>query len=295
MKTNVLVYIFKVLLYAYFYDSCNACDQSVYCTVEQWAPWGSCNATCGVGVQERTKMICCNPYFYNTLKGCLNGCNISFSWWEANATEHKTCGKCQRGGTFDFIQNSCICPSGYGGSCFDMQTTLPTTMKTTQTTTTTKPTTTKPTTIPTTTKTTTIQTTTKATKIQTITKTTTKPMTTRTTTKPTITKTTTIPTTIQTTTKPTTTKTTTIPTTTKTTTIPTTTKTTTIPTTTKTTTKPTTTYMRKTITIPTTTKTTTIPLTTKTSKTYKLLVTTKNSMFFRYVTKSLYNSITCTL
>ncbi|CAG2191615.1 unnamed protein product [Mytilus edulis] len=294
MKTNVLAYTFKVVLYTFFNDSCDACGSGMYCQVEQWAQWGTCNATCGGGgVQEREKMICCDPNKYNSLKGCLHGCNIPFSWWQTNATAYKSCGKCQRGGTFDIKRNNCICPSGYGGSCCEIRTTLPTTIKTT--TTTTKPTTTKTTTIPTTTTTTT------------------KPTTTRTTTKPTTTKTTTIPTTTKRITKPTTTtKRTTKPTTTRTTTIPTTTRTTTIPTTTKATT------------IPTMTKTTTKPKTNddkdnnktkddkgnhntnsekdnnKTNdykdnhnaisnknkyKTNTILVTTKDSMFTRYITK----------
>ncbi|XP_071134352.1 platelet glycoprotein Ib alpha chain-like [Mytilus edulis] len=247
MKIYVLAYIINFFICTYFYYSCDACG-SGYCTVEQWAPWGSCNASCGRGVQERQKAICCDTFKYHSLKACLNSCNIPVSWWQANAVEHKQCGQCQRGGTFDINQNTCICPSGYGGSCCDLQTTLPTTTKTS--TTTTKPTTTKTTTRSTTTKTTTKPTTTKTTK-PTTKKTTTKTTTVKQTNKPTTTESTTIPTVTKTTTIPTTTEATTKPTTTKTT-RPTTTEATTKITTLKTTSKLTTT---RTITIPTTTKT----------------------------------------
>ncbi|VDI48563.1 Hypothetical predicted protein [Mytilus galloprovincialis] len=167
------------------FDLCDTCRSDVngviYCEVEHWAPWSPCNATCGGAVQERQKFICCDQSEYKSLKWCLNACNISFSWWQAHATEYKTCGQCQRGGTFDVKQNSCICPSGYGGSCCDIQTTLPTTIKTS--TTTTKPTTTKTTTIPTTTEATTKPTKTKTTTKTTTTKTTT-PKTQKTSNKP---------------------------------------------------------------------------------------------------------------
>ncbi|XP_063403920.1 neurogenic locus notch homolog protein 1-like [Mytilus trossulus] len=159
-----LTWMFAVIYISYILvlDLCDACGFDSYCSVEEWAPWGSCNSTCGTGVQERQNKICCDTSKYRSLIECLNGCTIPFSWWKVNAMEHKTCGKCQRGGTFDVKQNSCICPSGYGGSCCDMRTTLPTTMKTT--TTTLIPTTTKTTTTPTTTKTNTVPTTTKTTK-----------------------------------------------------------------------------------------------------------------------------------
>ncbi|CAG2222389.1 NOTCH1 [Mytilus edulis] len=118
---NVILVV-AVIFFSYMFDLhvCDTCPSSDrYCTVEQWAPWRPCNATCGRGVQERQKMICCDTSLYHSLKGCLNGCNIPISWWQAHATEYKTCGQCQRGGTFDVKQNSCICPSGYEGSCCD--------------------------------------------------------------------------------------------------------------------------------------------------------------------------------
>ncbi|VDI64434.1 Hypothetical predicted protein [Mytilus galloprovincialis] len=180
-----VILVVAVILFSYMFDLhvCDTCQsvRNTFCTVEDWAPWSPCNATCGGGVQKKQKYICCDKSKYKSLKGCLNACNIPFSWWQANATEYKTCGKCQRGGIFNIKHNSCICPSGYGGSCCDLQTTLPTTIKT-STTTTTIPTTTKTTTIPTTIKTTTIPTTTKTTTIPTTIKTTTIPTTTKTTT-----------------------------------------------------------------------------------------------------------------
>ncbi|XP_063416396.1 protein jagged-1-like [Mytilus trossulus] len=114
------IYIF----FCYFvFELCDACGSGQYCEVELWAPWGSCNASCGGGVQERQKRICCDANKYYSLKGCLQGCNIPFSWWQANATDHKTCGKCQKGGTFITNQNRCICPNGFGGSCCDSKVT----------------------------------------------------------------------------------------------------------------------------------------------------------------------------
>ncbi|XP_076080702.1 uncharacterized protein LOC143051651 [Mytilus galloprovincialis] len=153
MKNATGIFAVIYISYILVLDVCDACGFNSYCTVEEWAPWSSCNASCGRGVQERQKRICCDTSLYHSLNGCLNGCNIPISWWDANGIEHKTCGKCQRGGTFDITQTSCICPSGYGGSCCDMRTTLPTTIKTTT-----------PTTVPTTTKTTTIPSTSKTTK-----------------------------------------------------------------------------------------------------------------------------------
>ncbi|CAG2222386.1 unnamed protein product [Mytilus edulis] len=129
-------WIFAVICISYILvlNLCDACEAGGYCTVEKRAPWGLFNASCGRGVHERQRAICCDTSKYYSLKGCLTGCNIPFIWWQANATEHKTCGKCQRGGKFNVIQNSCICPSGYGGSCCDLRTKVPTSMKTTTTT-----------------------------------------------------------------------------------------------------------------------------------------------------------------
>ncbi|CAG2222387.1 unnamed protein product [Mytilus edulis] len=113
-----------IYIFCYFvFELCDACAINNYCKIEHWAPWGSCNATCGGGVQERQKRICCDTSLYHSLKGCLSGCNIPFSWWEANATEYKTCGKCHRGGTFITNKNQCICPYSFGGSCCDSKVT----------------------------------------------------------------------------------------------------------------------------------------------------------------------------
>ncbi|XP_076076337.1 uncharacterized protein LOC143047217 [Mytilus galloprovincialis] len=138
------------LLTVMFYYCCNACEPSGYCQLEQWAPWGSCNAACGGGVQKREKYICCNPQQYNSLQECLTGCSISSSWYQSNAVDHKKCGNCSHGGTFDLTQNRCICPLGYGGTCCDVKTTTTTTTTTVPTTTRIATTTTIPTTSPTT-------------------------------------------------------------------------------------------------------------------------------------------------
>lgn len=116
-----VTWIFAVICISYILvlNLCDACEAGGYCTVEKRAPWGLFNVSCGRGVHERQRAICCDTSKYYSLKGCLTGCNIPFSWWQANATQHKTCEKYQRGGKCNVIQNSCICPSGYGGSCCD--------------------------------------------------------------------------------------------------------------------------------------------------------------------------------
>ncbi|CAG2239692.1 CRB [Mytilus edulis] len=117
-----------------FFYCCNACEPSGFCQPEQWAPWGYCNAACGGGVQKREKYICCDPQQYNSLQECLTGCSISSSWYQSNAVDHKKCGNCSRGGTFQLTHNRCICPLGYGGSCCDVKTTTTTTTTTVPTT-----------------------------------------------------------------------------------------------------------------------------------------------------------------
>ncbi|XP_076080361.1 uncharacterized protein LOC143051260 [Mytilus galloprovincialis] len=136
--------IYCPIILVYVFLLCKAVTGS-YCIVEdRWAPWEACNDTCGgqgglspLGVQQRQKYIGCDRTKYNSLIECLNGCNIKFSWWQANATEFQSCRKCMIGGKFDSQQNSCICPNGYGGACCDVKTTTSMTTSSTTTTTTT--------------------------------------------------------------------------------------------------------------------------------------------------------------
>ncbi|CAG2239693.1 unnamed protein product [Mytilus edulis] len=88
-----------------------------FCEFRDWGQWHGCNATCGSGVQIRERNICCDKTRYPALKQCLISCNITFSLWQANGTEHKVCGKCQQGGTFNADQHRCKCPLGYKGPC----------------------------------------------------------------------------------------------------------------------------------------------------------------------------------
>ncbi|CAC5398953.1 unnamed protein product [Mytilus coruscus] len=105
------------LFFIVFFELGSACVQ--FCDVRDWGAWQPCNATCGSGVQIREKNICCDNARYPTLKQCLISCSIPFSFWQANATEQKVCGKCQQGGTFNASHHRCDCPLGYEGSCCD--------------------------------------------------------------------------------------------------------------------------------------------------------------------------------
>ncbi|XP_076080593.1 uncharacterized protein LOC143051557 [Mytilus galloprovincialis] len=88
-----------------------------FCDFRDWGPWQACNATCRSGVQIRERNICCDKTRYPALNQCLISCNIPFSLWQANGTEHKVCGKCEQGGTFNADQHRCNCPLGYEGPC----------------------------------------------------------------------------------------------------------------------------------------------------------------------------------
>ncbi|CAG2240025.1 unnamed protein product [Mytilus edulis] len=88
------------------------------------------------GEVRMRQYICCDKRLIDkSLNACLTSCNIPFSWWQAHATEYKTCGKCTRGGTYDTTHNRCSCPDGFGGSCCNIRTTTTTTATTTRSTT----------------------------------------------------------------------------------------------------------------------------------------------------------------
>ena len=98
--------------------ACIGCSSSgPYCIILNWAPWSKCNATCCSGIIRREKYICCNMHKYNSLYGCLHGCNITEQWWQNNAVQSKSCGKCLRHGKFNSTLKRCVCNRSFGGPC----------------------------------------------------------------------------------------------------------------------------------------------------------------------------------
>lgn len=116
-KMNLKIIAFLALFDLNF---AQVCDQNgPFCQIKHWAQWSGCSSTCGAGVIRREKYLCCDLRQYNTLQGCLMGCNISNSWWQTNSVETKTCGHCSHNGVFNSSLKKCQCKNPFGGMCCD--------------------------------------------------------------------------------------------------------------------------------------------------------------------------------